>query len=171
MTLLCWPDDESARRQLAAARLPRLLLIGRGREPPVVDDELEDWVRFPLDADELELRTAVLLDRAREVPARPWGLRLDADGVLHREDRWVAVPPIEERVLARLLDHPGHVVHRDELVYAAWPETLPADGRAVDGVLKRLRRRVAPLGVRIDTVGRVGYLLDYARDDSGWAAT
>jgi DNA-binding response OmpR family regulator len=132
----------------------------------LVTDELEDWVRFPLDADELAVRTAVLADRARDVVPRPWNLVLDGDGVLHNGDRWVALAPKEERVCARLLDHAGEVVSRADLTSAAWPTTLPADSRAVDGVLKRLRRRIEPLGVYIHTVGRVGFLLDNVEEEA-----
>jgi hypothetical protein len=160
VALLHWPDDEPSRRQLAASRLPRLLLISPGVAPPHVVDELEDWVRFPLDAEELEVRVATLAKRARDVEPRPWGLVLDADGMLHHEGRWVALAPMEELVLARLLERPGEVVTRIDLTRAAWPEVTPADPRAVDGVVKRLRRRLASLGVRIDTVGRVGFLVD-----------
>jgi DNA-binding response OmpR family regulator len=157
---LNWPEEEAVRRQFAAGRQPRLLMIAPGVTPPVLTDELEDWIRFPLDPDELAVRMATLAARARDVEPRPSGLVLDGDGVLHSDDRWVALPPIEARVLAELLGHPGHAVHRSDLAAVAWPAGLPADERAIDGVIKRLRRRVAPLGVRIHTVNKVGFLLD-----------
>jgi DNA-binding response OmpR family regulator len=160
VALVSWPEDESSRRRLAAARQPRLLLIAPGVAPPVLTDELEDWIRFPLDPDELAVRMATLVARAGDVEPRPAGLVLDGDGVLHCEDRWVSLPPTEARVLAELLGRPGHAVHRADLAAVAWPAGLPADERALDGVIKRLRRRVAPLGVRIHTVNKVGFLVD-----------
>ena len=161
VALLRWPEDAESRRRLAAARLPRLLLIAAGDAPPLDDDELEDWIRLPLDPDELAIRSSTLAERARHVAPRATGLVLDADDVLHREGLWVALPPIEARLFALLLEHSGEAVHRSVLIDAGWPAGAPADERAVDGVVKRLRRRVAPLGVQIHTVARTGFLLDH----------
>jgi hypothetical protein len=165
VALVRWPQDEATRRRLAAARLPRLLLVDRDQPPPPHADELEDWVRFPLDPDELAVRTSTLADRARDVPPRPLALDLDADGVLHVDGRWVALPLLEARLLAQLLEHPGEVVRRRRLLGATWPTATPADDRAVDGLVRRLRRRIGPLGVRIHTVTGLGYLLDHAAAD------
>lgn len=158
--LLRWPEEEATRRRLAAARVPRLLLIGEGEAPPLALDELEDWVRYPLDAAELGVRCETLQERARLVAPRPTGLVLD-DGVLRNGDRWIALPPLESRLFAALLEQSGAVVHRAALTDAGWPKGAPADDRAVDGVVKRLRRRVTPLGVRIHTVAGSGFLLDH----------
>lgn len=161
VALLRWPEDAASRSRLAAARLPRLLLISADEAPPVSVDELEDWIRFPLDPAELAIRTETLLERAREVAPRAIGLVLDGDGVLHRDDRWVALPPTEARLFAVLLERSGRVVDRAALTDACWPDGAPADERAVDGVVKRLRRRIAPLDVRIHTVAGNGFLLDH----------
>ena len=162
VTLLRWPDDTAARQRLAAARRPRLLLLAPGQAPPTAADELEDWIRYPLDADELAMRTATLAERARAVDPRPPAPELDADGRLQAGDgRWVAVAPLEARLLGLLLERPGQVVRRDELAAAGWPDGLPAGERVLDGAVKRLRRRVAPLGVRIHAVTAKGYLLDH----------
>jgi hypothetical protein len=165
VTLVRWPDEEPLRRHLAAARRPRLLLVAPGASPPVVVDDLEDWMRFPLDAVELDARTRVLAGRAHDVPPRPASLVLDGDGVLHHGPRWVALAPTEHRVLAALLAQPGRVVSRTVLRTAGWPHAVPADPQAVDGVVRRLRRRVAPLGVAIQTVSGAGYLLDHGTVD------
>lgn len=160
VAILRWPEDDTSRRRLAAARLPRLLLVEPGEVPPLAIDELEDWIRFPLDSDELALRSRTLEERAHRVTPRSIGLALDADGLLHRDDRWAALSPLEARLFAQLLQHPGEVVHREVLTDAGWPGGAPADDRAVDGVMKRLRRRVGPLGVTIHTVAGSGFLLD-----------
>jgi DNA-binding response OmpR family regulator len=95
------------------------------------------------------------------VARRPTGLVLDGDGVLRHGDRWVALPPLEARLFAVLLEQSGAVVHRAVLTDVGWPAGAPADDRAVDGVVKRLRRRVTALGVRIHTVAGSGFLLDH----------
>jgi two-component system, OmpR family, response regulator len=166
VALIMWPHDQALRRRLAAARRPRLVLVDADRPPPPADDELEDWIRYPPDPDELAVRTATLLDRARDVTPRPTSLELDGDGILHADGRWVALPELEARVFAKLLERPGHVVSRRVLTAAGWPAEPPADTRALDGVVRRLRRRAAPIGVRIHTLPRLGFLLDYTPDSS-----
>jgi DNA-binding response OmpR family regulator len=160
VALVHWPQEDALRRRLADAHVPRLLLIESDQVPPLAPDELEDWVRLPPDPDEIAVRSATLAQRARELVVRSVPLVLDADDVLHVGDRWVALAPLEARVLAPLMRHRGQLVLRTDLVPAAWPNTRQADERAVDGVVKRLRRRVAPLGVRIHTVIGQGFLLD-----------
>jgi hypothetical protein len=170
VTLVVWPQEEALRRRLVAARRPRLLLVGPGHHPPGEVDELEDWMRFPLDAEELANRAASLAERARELPPRPIGLRLDAHGVLHAGDRWVALAPREVGVLAELLGRPAELVPREVLWRAAWPDGAPSDDRAFNGlnsVVKRLRRRIAPLGVTIVTLHGQGYLLDHVPEADG----
>jgi two-component system response regulator BaeR len=162
MALISWPQDEALRARLATARRPRLLLVDASDRPPLADDGLEDWIRHPIDPDELAIRTAMLLDRARQVRPRPRSLQLDGDGVLRADNRWVALAPLEARVLEGLLARPGEVVHRPDLVAAAWRGVPPVGERAIDGVVRRLRRHIAPLGVRIHTVPRLGFVLDYA---------
>ena len=85
---------------------------------------------------------------------------LDADGVLHRGDRWVALPPIESRLAELLLRRLGQVAHRPELVGAAWPGEVALGERALDGAVKRLRRHIAPLDLHIHRVSGRGFLLD-----------
>jgi DNA-binding response OmpR family regulator len=160
VALVHWPQEDALRRRLAAAHLPRLLLIESDQVPPLATDELEDWVRLPPDPDELAVRSATLAQRARDLVLRSIPLGLDADGVLHVGDRWVGLAPLEARVLALLMEHRGHLVLRADLADATWPDKRPADDRAVDGVVKRLRRRIAPLGVHIHTVIGQGFLLD-----------
>ena len=161
MTLLRWPEEGAARHRLAAERRPRLLLLAPGVTPPDDLDELEDWLRLPMEADELAARCDTLAARAAHVRPRAVGLRLD-DGVLTGADgRGVALPGLESRLFALLLARSEAVVGRPAPLAAGWPDGPPADPRAVDGVLRRLRRRVAHLGVTIHAVPG-GYLLDHA---------
>jgi DNA-binding response OmpR family regulator len=156
-----WPTELVRRRALAAARVPRVLLVEAGAALPESVDELEEWVRSPVDAGELELRVATLAARAREVwRPPPRVITIDADGLVRLDDRWVALPALEARIFALLAERPGEVVLRGDLVAAGWVDEAPSDPRALNGVMRRLRLRVAPLGARIHTVRRRGFLLD-----------
>ncbi len=157
--LLRWPAEADRRAHLATAGRPRLLVLDPDEPPPLVWDDLEDWVRSPADPIEVQSRIATLADRAAAVTAPV--PTVDADGIVRWRGEWAAVPPIEARLLAVLADRLGEVVRRDELVDTAWPGGLASD-RTLDGRIKHLRRRLAPLGLAIRTVRGVGFLLEQA---------
>jgi two-component system, OmpR family, response regulator len=157
VTLVQWPREEALRADLAAARRPRLLLIDADQAPPLVWDELEDWVRQAADGDELRLRAETLRRRARP-PAPPWPV-LDAHGVLREGTRWTAVPPIEARILAPLLQRPEQVVSRAHLLESAWPGE-PSRNRLLDRRIMLLRGRLTPVGLVVRTVRGKGFLLE-----------
>ena len=68
-----WPEQEEWRLSLERAQIPRVLLIAADGPPPEEWDELEDWIRLPLDPDELQARARALGRRAR--PGPPAGRR------------------------------------------------------------------------------------------------
>ena len=127
--------------------------------PPVVVDELEDWIRVPaVDAD-LSARVEGLRRRAEgRLRPRP---SLDDDGVLRLDARWVALPPIEARLTGALLERYEAVVARNDLADAGWPAGSPGRN-ALDVHMLRLRRRLAPLHLEIRTIRARGYLLERA---------
>jgi hypothetical protein len=51
-----WPLEAERREELVRARRPRLLLVCPGSPPPLVDDDIEDWVRLPAEPLEVALR-------------------------------------------------------------------------------------------------------------------
>lgn len=156
MALIQWPAERDRREELRRARRPRLLLVEHG-SPPIPADDLEDWIRLP--ADELDVRVRVeALRRRNGAPAAT--PQLD-DGVLRVGSSWVALPPVEARLMAALLDRFGAVVGREALSRAGWPGRSPGRN-ALDVHVLRLRRRAAPLGLAIRTVRSRGYLLERA---------
>lgn len=48
IVVLRWPEEEAAVERLAAAGVPRLLLVEAGADPPAGGDCREDWLRLPL---------------------------------------------------------------------------------------------------------------------------
>jgi hypothetical protein len=158
--LLPWPDEDHAREELAAAGVPRILLLAADAAPPENWDELEDWVRLPLDPEELHHRARTLRRRSRATD-RPC---FDDDGLLRVGDRWVDLPAGPRAVVELLVDRFGHVVYGDELA-----ETyLDAGGSAGESARKtmivRVRHRLADLGLELHNVRDSGYLLDWAED-------
>jgi hypothetical protein len=154
-----WPEESARRDQLARAGTARLLHVEQGVDPPIVVDELEDWIRCPADAMEVAIRATTLSERVR----RSLGdLRIDDDDVLRAGRHWVALPPTEAALARVLIAHRGHPVESAEI--PALAETRGAlVGSDVRVTTTRLRRRLAPLGIRITHVRGQGLLLDAPR--------
>jgi DNA-binding winged helix-turn-helix (wHTH) protein len=88
---------------------------------------------------------------------------LDDDGLLRFGGRWVALTPVQSRVVTLLLDRFGETVTTyDELRTAAWGATTRSP-QALATLVKRLRRRIEPIGLDVLTVRLRGYVLDVRR--------
>jgi len=156
--LVRWPKDESRRLELDEQNLPRLLLVDAAHEPPITSDPLEDWIRLPADDVDLDARIGGLAAIASRLGLTRTPL-LDGDGVLRFRDKWVALPPIEMRMVQAMLARAGNVVSRDVLTRQGWQGGSP--GRNVlDVHIARLRRRIEPLGLSIRTVRLRGYAME-----------
>ncbi|MCC6438285.1 MAG: hypothetical protein IT196_24905 [Acidimicrobiales bacterium] len=67
VVVLRWPEEDARRRWLAAAGIPRILVLPAEQPPPSHWDHIEDWVREPVDPEELEVRrVTVALRRSME---------------------------------------------------------------------------------------------------------
>jgi hypothetical protein len=163
--LVRWPDENDVREQLAAAGVPRILLIGSDAAPPEDWDELEDWVRLPLDPDELQHRARTLRRRARATD-RPW---FDDDGLLRVGERWVDLPSGPRAVVELLVTRFGQVVYGDELAKTYLDAGGSAGESARKTMIVRVRHRLAEVGLELHNVRDSGYLLDWTDDAEGEA--
>ena len=165
--LLRWPDEDHVRAELADAGVPRILLIAADAAPPEDWDELEDWVRLPLEPDELQHRARTLRRRARATD-RPW---FDDDGLLRVGERWVDLPSGPRAVVELLVTRFGQVVYGDELAKTY----LAAGGSARESARKtmivRVRHRLADVGLELHNVRDSGYLLDWTVDEGATFAS
>ena len=155
VAIVYWPEEAALANELGAQGRPLLMLVARDAEPPVAWDRLTDWLRLPADDRDIRARIESLQRRARRPPAPV----IDDYDVVWRGGRWVALSPVEARILATLLERDGSVVTRRELNAACWKEGTPGE-RAVDARLPRLRVRIAPLGMTIRTIRSRGFLLE-----------
>lgn len=172
VTMLRWPEEAGRRRSISQSRMPRLLLVADGEDPPPVDDCLEDWIRVPAAESEVQARIDALAARGQahsangngnghEQPAGPTTPEIDDFGVLRLHGAWVALPPLEARLAEALLERMGAVTSRETLVRAGWPAGAPGRN-ALDVHVLRLRRRLQPVGLAIRTVRSRGYLMEPA---------
>ncbi|TMK88790.1 MAG: hypothetical protein E6G57_04905 [Actinobacteria bacterium] len=155
IVVLRWPAEQRSRERLAAEARPRLLLVAPESDPPVGQDCLEDWVRLPADDRDVAARLRALEVRAAHHQQQP---ATDDRGRLTFNGEWVALSPIEERIVGALAARFGEVVSREELLAAGWPDENPSDA-ALRVHLTRLRKEIAPLGLEIATVRGFGHVM------------
>lgn len=90
-------------------------------------------------------------------------LEIDDDRRMLRSDAAQAhLSPIEFRLLRRLLEEPGRVRARDDLVTAAWPGQRHVDHRTVDVHIGKLRRHLRAVTGHdvIRTIRSNGFVID-----------
>jgi two-component system phosphate regulon response regulator PhoB len=151
------------------AGVPIIMLTAKSEEVDrVVGLELgaDDYVVKPFSPKELVARVRAVLRRLR--PAAP-AERLTAGGITldvgrHRAEvdgRALSLAPREFALLRTLLESPGRVLSREQLLIRAWgyARADEIESRTVDVHVRRLRTKLGPAGDRIVTVTGVGYRL------------
>jgi len=150
--------------------LPIIMLTARGEESERVRGlatGADDYVVKPFSVPELLARVRALLRRAS--PERVANVLTFADIELDREKRRifragreVDLGPTEFRLLEFLLERPGRVFSREQLLDGVWGNNIYIDERTVDVHVGRLRKALVGRGEAdpIRTVRGSGYALD-----------
>ena len=157
-----------ARRE--TEKLPVIMLTARGEEHDRVrglSTGADDYIVKPFSVAELLARVRALLRRARPSAVADL-LRigdLELDRVTHRVRRGDAdlqLGPTEFRLLTFLMQSPGRVFSREQLLDGVWGQDVYIDERTVDVHVGRLRRAVHLDGKAdpIRTVRGSGYSFD-----------
>ena len=150
--------------------LPIIMLTARGEETDRVrglDTGADDYMTKPFSMVELNARIRAVLRRIRP------GLADDRlnhgdiviDRVAHRVRRAgqeIHLGPTEFRLLDHLMQHPGRVFSREQLLDAVWGSDVYVEARTVDVHVGRLRKALNVEGTvnPIRTVRSAGYSLD-----------
>ncbi len=150
--------------------LPIIMLTARGEESDRVrglDTGADDYLTKPFAMTELQARIRAVLRRIRP------GLADDRinhgdiviDRVAHRVRRAgkeIHLGPTEFRLLDHLMQHPGRVFSREQLLDAVWGSDVYVEARTVDVHVGRLRKALNVEGTvnPIRTVRSAGYSLD-----------
>jgi two-component system response regulator MprA len=120
----------------------------------------DDYLSKPFDIEEIRVRLDALLRRTPP-PTTPDPTRPVLDPARHalvHQGSEVALTPTEFRLLGRLMAEPSAVVRRHALVAAAWPHGAMVSDNTLDSYVRRLRKKLEPLGIsQISTVRGVGY--------------
>lgn len=126
----------------------------------------DDYVIGPIDRSAVLDRVLSLQLPEAELPARTLrlgDLSLDLSALQARwKDKAIALMPNEFRLLRYLMEQPGQVFSRGQLIAALGKQGQPIDERTVDAWVSRLRRalREAGTGYPLRTVRSLGYVLD-----------
>ena len=151
--------------------LPVIMLTARGEETDRIrglDTGADDYVVKPFSMIELAARIRAVLRRIRPGLAddRLQHGDIVVDRVAHRvrrADREIHLGPTEFRLLDYLMQHPGRVFSREQLLDAVWGSDVYVEARTVDVHIGRLRKA---LNQDVDdddpirTVRSAGYSLD-----------
>ena len=159
------------------AKLPIIMLTARGEEDERIRGlavGADDYVVKPFSLPELMARVKAILRRARpEVLSgvlQAADLKLDRETFrVHRDNREIHLGPTEFRLLEFLMQSPGRVFTREQLLDSVWGHDVYVDERTVDVHIGRLRRSInrGRLKDPIRTVRGAGYAFDeqFARAD------
>ncbi len=154
----------------ATRSLPIIMLTARGEESERVrglSTGADDYVVKPFSVPELMARVRSLLRRAK--PERIAGRLASGDISLDREtcrvrrgERDIRLGPTEFRLLEYLMEKPGRVFSRAQLLDALWDLAAEIDERTVDVHVGRLRKALVRGRERdpIRTVRGAGYSFD-----------
>ena len=150
--------------------LPVIMLTARGEESERVRGlsiGADDYVVKPFSVPELMARVRSLLRRAR--PERIAG-RLQAGELMldrtarrvRRGERDIHLGPTEFRLLEHLMEKPGRVFTRAQLLDSVWGDAAEIDERTVDVHVGRLRKAIVRGRERdpLRTVRGAGYAFD-----------
>jgi len=158
------------RQKTETRNLPILMLTARGEESDRIrglDTGADDYVVKPFSMTELMARIRAVLRRIRPGLADDRLSHGDimVDRVAHRvkrQGREVHLGPTEFRLLDHLIQHPGRVFSREQLLDAVWGSDVYVEARTVDVHIGRLRKALNT-DTEVDpirTVRSAGYSLD-----------
>ncbi|NHK29440.1 phosphate regulon transcriptional regulatory protein PhoB [Parvularcula flava] len=151
--------------------IPILMLTARAEEADRIrglDTGADDYMTKPFSMNELVARIRAILRRIRPglvEEALTFG-DIVIDRSAHRVSRGeqeIHLGPTEFRLLDHLMQHPGRVFSREQLLNAVWGSDVFVEARTVDVHIGRLRKALSRHGHAnpIRTVRSAGYALEH----------
>ena len=130
----------------------------------------DDYIAKPLSMKEVKARVRAVLRRTShshhhqdEKTANTSGSKICYEGITldHNaktatlDGQYLSLTKLEYELLSLLLQHPGKVFSREDLLKYCWPQDVLVLDRTVDVNITRLRKKIGRYGKQIKT--RVGY--------------
>lgn len=159
------------RRKSETSNVSIIMLTARAEEGDRLrglNTGADDYVTKPFSVDELIARIRAVLRRVRPAFAEErltfadLAMDLAAHRVMRGDDE-VHLSPTEFRLLRKLMERPGRVFSRDQLLDLVWGHDQDVELRTVDATIRRLRRALNEGGREdlLRTVRAAGYALDH----------
>jgi two-component system phosphate regulon response regulator PhoB len=150
--------------------VPVIMLTARSEEADRIrglETGADDYLTKPFSMAELAARMRAVLRRIRpglvQDEARFGDIKLDRTAHrVWRDEKEIHLGPTEFRLLDHLIQHPGRVFSREQLLNAVWGSDVFVEVRTVDVHIGRLRKALNKhdQGDPIRTVRSAGYALD-----------
>lgn len=150
--------------------IPIIMLTARSEEADRIrglETGADDYLTKPFSTNELIARVRAVLRRIRpglaEDKVKVGDLLVDrASHKVLRGDKEIHLGPTEFRLLDHLIQHPGRVFSREQLLNSVWGSDVFVEVRTVDVHIGRLRKALNKYkqGDLIRTVRSAGYALE-----------
>ncbi len=151
--------------------IPIIMLSARGEESDRIrglDVGADDYMVKPFSPSELVARIKAVFRRIRpslsEQKLEYAGIYMDlATHKVTRNEQEVHLSPTEFGLLRYLIEHPGRVFSREQLLDSVWGHDIYVELRTVDVHIRRLRKALNYDGNQIDvirTVRSAGYAIE-----------
>lgn len=154
----------------ATAQIPIIFITALDSEDNLVrglNIGADDYIAKPLSMKEVKARVRAVLRRSSQPQLQQTiittdnkicyeGITLDHNAKTATLDgQNLSLTKLEYELLSLLLQHPGKVFSREDLLKYCWPQDVLVLDRTVDVNITRLRRKIGRYGKHIKT--RVGY--------------
>lgn len=141
------------------ASVPIIFLTAKDTDDDMVSGlrlGADDYIAKPFSMKNVIARIEAVMRRVRRDARRESGVVCDRRTLTCLVDgNTVKLPRKEFEILSLLLDNPGRIFTREELMKRIWPENVVVVDRSVDVHITRIRSKIAPYGKHI--VSRSGY--------------
>lgn len=163
------------RRIRQTSNVPVIMITARSQTSDIsmaLDQGLDDYLTKPFEIEELLARIRVIIRRLNQkAPAMHHVYRygpFKIDLLKHQftlDDEVVHLTPKEFALMLALLEKPGVVLSRDDLLNQIWGYDFAGQTNTVDVFIRALRNKLGKYRNLIRTVRGVGYILTEQPDE------